>query len=230
MGLGLPENISLLEVVKAYNEAIFDTDRDQALRVVHAAIERGVTPESIVFDVVMPSLEMMVTSISETFDANLAQHFMAAQIAEHVTDEMIAKFRQAPELRGHVVIGTSPGDFHGLGKRIVTGCLRSNMIGVIDLGLNVEAERFVDEAVDKNCQVIAVSSMMVHTAMAEGGCRGVRRLLRERHLENRIKIIVGGAPYRHDPELYKQVGADAFAANGIAAGGIVRQLISEVEG
>ncbi|MBI5093627.1 MAG: cobalamin B12-binding domain-containing protein [Candidatus Hydrogenedentes bacterium] len=227
---GAPEERSspLSVVVAAYNEAIYDTDRDRALHIVRSAVDGGVSPESIVFDVVMPSLEMMVKSISETFDANLAQHFMAAQIAEQVSDEMIAKFRTPPELLGHVVIGTSPGDFHGLGKRIVTGCLRSQMIGVIDLGLNVPADQFVNEAVARHCQVIAVSSMMVHTAMGEGGCLGIRQILQERGLEDRIKIIAGGAPYRHDPELYKRVGADAFSASAIEAGGVVRELIAEV--
>ena len=217
------------EIAASYHQAIFDTDRDEALRVVRAAVDRGVRPESIVFDVVMPSLESMVKSISETFDANLAQHFMAAQIAEQVTNEMITQFQTAPELLGHVVIGTSPGDFHGLGKRIVTGCLRSYMIGVTDLGLNVPAGRFVDGALESGSQVIAISSMMVHTAICENGCLGVRRLLRERDLEGRIKIIVGGAPYRHDPELYKTVGADAYAANGLEVGGVVKRLLGEVE-
>jgi methanogenic corrinoid protein MtbC1 len=48
---------------------------------------------------------------------------------------------------GRVVIGTSVGDLHGPGKRIASGCLKALMIEVIDLGLNVPAERFVEEAI-----------------------------------------------------------------------------------
>lgn len=216
-------------VLNAYSEAIYDTDRDRALQVVHDALAEGVSPEDIVFKIVSPSLEMMVRAISESDTANLAQHFLASQIGADITEEMMARFRQAPRTVGSVVIGTSQGDFHGLGKRIVAGCLKASVIEVIDLGTNVPPERFVEEAVSRSAQVIAVSSMMVHTARSENGCLGVRRILRERGLEDRIKVVVGGAPYRFDPELYRVVQADAWAENGIAAGEIIARLIEEVQ-
>ena len=219
----------LEQVLKAYIEAIYDTNRDQALQVVRDAVAHGISPEDIVFKVVSPSLEMMVRAISETDSANLAQHFIASQIAADVTEEMTARFRQAPPLAGSVVIGTSSGDFHGLGKRIVIGCLKAIIIEVADLGVNVPPERFVDEAVERGAHVIGISSMMVHTARSENGCLGVRRILRERGLEDRIRIIVGGAPYRFDPELYRAVQADAWAENGIAAGEAISRLIAEVK-
>jgi methanogenic corrinoid protein MtbC1 len=67
--------------------------------------------------------------------------------------------------------------------------------------------------------------MMVHTARSEQGCVAVRQLLKERQLEERIKIIVGGAPYTWDTELYKTVQADAWASDGISAGKIIKDLI-----
>ncbi|MDI1277932.1 cobalamin-dependent protein [Methylobacter sp.] len=215
----------LKKVIAAYSEAVFDTDRDKAFEVIHAAIAQGVTPEDIVFKVVIPSIEQMIKAISEDFDANLAQHFMASQIASQVTDEMVAQFQTSPETIGRVVIGTSHGDMHTLGKRIVSGCLRSLMIDVIDLGVNVSAERFVDTALEHNAGIIAISSMMVHTARSEYGCLAVRQLLKERQLEERIKIIVGGAPYTWDTELYKVVQADAWASDGISAGKVIKDLI-----
>jgi methanogenic corrinoid protein MtbC1 len=215
----------LEHVIAAYNEAIFDTDRDKALEIIHAAVAQGVSPEDIVFKVVIPAMELMIKSISEDFDANLAQHFMASQIASQVTDEMVALFQKSPETIGRVVIGTSYGDMHTLGKRIVSGCLRSLMIDVIDLGVNVSAERFVDSAIEHDASVIAISSMMVHTARSEHGCIAVRQLLKERQLEKRIKIIVGGAPYTWDTELYKIVQADAWASDGISAGKVIKDII-----
>lgn len=215
----------LEKVIAAYSEAVFDTDRDKAFEVIHDAIAQGVTPEEIVFKVVIPSMEMMIKAISEDFDANLAQHFMASQIASQVTDEMVALFQTSPETIGRVIIGTSHGDMHTLGKRIVSGCLRSLMIDVIDLGVNVSADHFVDAALEHDAGIIAISSMMVHTARSEQGCLAVRQLLKERGLEDRIKIIVGGAPYTWDTELYKVVQADAWASDGISAGKIIKDLI-----
>jgi methanogenic corrinoid protein MtbC1 len=216
-------------VIKAYNEAVYETDRAKALQVVSDAIAEGVSPEDIVFKVVIPGLDMMVKAISEGFDTNLAQHFMTAQIAAEVSERMLSKFRTPPEYLGHVIIGTAAGDLHTLGKRIVIGCLKAQMIEVTDLGVNVPAEKFVDEAVAHNAQVIGVSAMMVHTARGENGALKVRKLLKERGLENRIKLVVGGAPFRYDPELYKTVQADAWAENGVTAASVILDCIREVK-
>jgi methanogenic corrinoid protein MtbC1 len=71
--------------------------------------------------------------------------------------------------------------------------------------------------------------MMVHSANGENGCRNVRQRLKERGLEDRIKIVVGGAPYRFDPELYKSVGADAWAGDGVSAGKVIIDQIRAVK-
>jgi methanogenic corrinoid protein MtbC1 len=118
---------------------------------------------------------------------------------------------------------------HTLGKRIVTGCLRSLMIDVVDLGVNVAPEKFVDAAITHNAPVIAISSMMMHTARSELGCTKVREILKERNLEDKIKIVVGGAPYRWDPNLYKTVQADAWAEDGITAGKVIKDLMMEMK-
>ncbi len=215
----------LTKIITAYNEAVFDTDRDQAFHVIHQAIAQGVTPEEIVFQVVIPAMELMIKSISEDFDANLAQHFMASQIASQVTDEMVAQFKTSPHTLGTVIIGTSHGDMHTLGKRIVGGCLRSLMINVVDLGVNVAAERFVEAAIEHDAGVIAISSMMMHTARSEFGCTQVREILKQRQLEDKIKLVVGGAPYRWDANLYKIVQADAWAEDGVTAAKIIKELI-----
>ena len=71
---------------------------------------------------------------------------------------------------------------------------------------------------------------VVHTAKGESACRGVRRILRERGLEAQLKIAVGGAPYRFNPELYQQVGADGWAENGVLAVELMERLVHEVTG
>jgi methanogenic corrinoid protein MtbC1 len=216
------------DIVRAYNEAVFETDKEAAFRVVEGALDQGLTPEDVVFKVVIPAVEEMMSLITRDPDANLAQHFMTAQIASEVTEAMLKRFQQPPQTLGRVVIGTAAGDLHSLGKRIVMGCLKALMVEVADLGVNVPAERFVDEAIAHDAQVIAISAMMVHTATGEGGCLKVRQLLRQRGLEDRFRLVVGGAPYRFDPELYKTVGADAWAPDGISAGRVIADLVRAV--
>ena len=215
------------EIIRAYNTAVFDTDKQAAFAVVDDALARGLEAEAIVFEVVIPAVEQMMSHIAKDPDANLAQHFMTAQIAAEVTERMLAKFARPPQIIGCVVIGTARGDLHSLGKRIVMGCLKALMVDAVDLGVNVTAEQFVDAAIAHNAQVIAVSAMMVHTANGDQGVRRVRQLLRERGLENRFKIAVGGAPYRFDCELYKAVGADGWAADGSTAGRVIVELIRQ---
>jgi len=211
--------------IKDYNEAVFEIDKELALEVVETALQQGVTPEQVVFDIIIPSIEQMMAEIVINADTNLAQHFMTAQIAAEITENMLAKFKTPPEVIGRVIIGTSYGDLHSLGKRIVIGCLKSMMVEVVDLGVNVKAEDFVEAAVAQDAQVIAISSMMVHTATGENGSLKVRALLKEQNLENQIKLVVGGAPYRFDHELYSKVGADNWAADGVTAAKVIRQVI-----
>jgi methanogenic corrinoid protein MtbC1 len=213
------------QFITEYNEAIFDTDRDRALKVVHEAEKSGVSPEDIVLKIALPAMDLMIKSLSIDGFANIAQHFMTAQISDMVTTEMLPKFKQAPKVKGRVVIGNAAGDLHALGKRIVIGCLRARMLEVKDLGVNVAAEKFVDEAMACDAQVIAISAMMVHTARGEDGCLRVRELLQERGLEKRMKIIVGGAAFRFDHNLYKTVRADSWAEDAVTAGKVIEDLI-----
>lgn len=215
-------------VIKAYNEAVFETDKEAAFEVVNNALAQGLSAEDVVFKVVIPAVEQMMANITRDPDANLAQHFMTAQIAAEVTEKMLLKFQHPPEMIGRVVIGTAAGDLHSLGKRIVMGCLKALMVDVVDLGVNVPAERFVDEAIALDAQVIAISAMMVHTATGENGCKRVRQILRERGLEHRFRLVVGGAPYRFDNELYTSVGADGWASDGISAGKMIVDLIKSM--
>jgi len=221
--------MNLTNYIQAYNEAVFETDKPAALAVVNQALREGLSPEDIVFKLVIPAVESMMERIEKDPDSNLAQHFMTAQIAADVTEKMLEKFSSPPEIIGKVVIGAASGDLHSLGKRIVSGCLKSLMVEVIDLGINVSAEKFVEAAVANDAQVIAISAMMVHTATGENGSIKVKALLKQHGLEGKIKLAVGGAPYRFDPELYRKVGADAWAPDGVTAAKVIVRLINEAK-
>ena len=214
--------------LSAYYDAVFDTDRDRALAVVKRALDEGISPEEVIFTIVIPCMEKMIGGMMTDSLVTLSQHFLASQIAEEVADTLIPRFKTAPEMQGHIVIGTSFGDFHGLGKKIVSGCLRAKMFQVTDVGINVRPERFVEEALVVGAQVIGISSMMVHTAVGEHGPRRVRELLREQGLEDRIRIVVGGAPYRFHDTLYREVGADAWGVTAIEGAEVIARLIREI--
>jgi methanogenic corrinoid protein MtbC1 len=220
--------MGLDQFAAAFRDALVDIDRDVALGVIRDARAAGTTPEDVVFRIVIPALDQRTWRVTDVEAMTLVQNFMTAQIAIEVTEDMIPRFAVAPQPAGRVVIGTAVGDLHTLGKRIVVGCLRANMIECTDLGESVRPERFVDEAVATGAEVIAISAMMVHTARDDDACLGVRRLLHERALEDRIKVIVGGAPFRFDPDLWRTVQADGWAEDGVSAAAAVSELIGRV--
>ena len=219
----------LKKLITKYNEAIFDTDKKTVFQIIDDALAQGFSPEEIVFELIVPAVDNMMKSVGEKMEVNLAQHFFASQIASELTEKLVAKFISVPEKKGNVIIGTPIGDFHGLGKRIVSGCLYAHMFNVIDLGLNVSAEEFVNQAILHKSNIIAISSMMYHTATGENGCLKVRKLLKEAKLEHKIKIIVGGAPYRFDKKLYEIVQADTWAENGNLAGIVITELLKTTQ-
>jgi methanogenic corrinoid protein MtbC1 len=212
----------------AYINALFDTDKEAALQIIQSALDADAPPESVVFDVVVPGLEQMIGGMINDNHVTLSQHFLAAQIADEVVDRLLPMFTGTPEVSGRVVIGSSFGDFHGLGKKIVIGCLRARMFQVKDLGINVAPEKFVEEAISYDADVIAISAMMMHTANSEQGAKKVRQLLQAGDLEDRFKIIVGGAPYRFHEKMYLDVGADAWANSAAEAPDVISRLVKEV--
>lgn len=210
-----------------YRDALLDTNRDLAFEIIDEAIGENISPESVIFDILLPGMEDLAEIIRKGQDATLAQLYIASQISSEVTDRLVPKFTRNQEVGGTVVIGTAFEDFHGLGKKIVSGCLKSRMIKVVDLGLNVTAEKYIEEAINHKADVIGVSSMMVHTARGDNGPVKIRELLHKEGLGKQIKLVVGGAPYRFHHEMYKEVGADAWADNGIDAATVITELIKE---
>jgi len=214
---------------RGYLEAILDTNRNVAIETIESSIDAGHSPETVIFEILIPAMEELAEIIRVGPDATLSQLYIASQISAEVTDRLIPLFTKKTDVEGKIIIGTAYEDFHGLGKKIVKGCLKSKMIEVIDLGLSVAAEKFVDEAIKQNAQIIGISSMMLHTARGGNGAFKVREILNKNGLEGRIRLVVGGAPYRFHPLLYKEVGADAWADNGITAANVITDLIRETQ-
>ncbi|MBN2656175.1 MAG: cobalamin-dependent protein [Spirochaetales bacterium] len=218
----------LEQVLEDYYHAVFDTDREEALAVVNSALVEGLTPQRIIFDVIIPSIRRMEGELVKSNNTTLAQHYVCSKVSSEITDRLIPLLPGSDLSRGTVVLGTALGDFHGLGKKIVGSILNSNMYKVVDIGINVPPEKFVSAALEHKASVIGISSMMVHTSRGPGGAKGVKAILEERGLEKQIKIIVGGAPYLFDSNLYLETGADAWAPTAIDAVEALNKLMEEI--
>jgi len=209
--------------------AMLDEDPERALEVIRAAVARGANPEDVVSRVVLPSVDMVQRALRGGAGDALARQLAAARVASAATSELVGRLRPSPA-RARLILGSARGDRHELGRKVVVACLRARLLEVTDLGADVPPEAFVDAARERGAEVIGISSMMAETARGQAGCRGVRRLLEERALSGRIRIIVGGAPFRADPGLWRVVGADGWAQDARAAAPEVERLAAEVRG
>jgi len=121
---------------------------------------------------------------------------------------------------GTVVIGSVQGDLHDIGKNLVGIMLAGAGFEVIDLGNDVPPQRFVDAACEHGASVIGLSALLTTTMPV---MKDVVDLVKVRNLQDRVKIIVGGAPVSE--AWARQIGADAYGYDAASAVERVRALV-----
>ncbi len=121
-----------------------------------------------------------------------------------------------------VVLGNAFEDYHDLGRRLVAMRMRSAGFHVVDLGLSVTNEAFVEAARKHRADVIGVSALLLHTAV---WVPRLKQALQKAGL-SRIKVIAGGAPFLVDPLLREEFGADGIAGNPNEAVRLVSALVN----
>lgn len=110
-----------------------------------------------------------------------------------------------------VIIGTVFGDRHDIGKNLCKMMLSGKGLDVIDLGVNVPASKFIDEAVKNNAKVICLSALLT-TTMPE--MKKVVDAAEEAGIRDKVTIMVGGAPVTE--EFAKSIGADIYTSDAAA--------------
>ncbi|MBW1973379.1 MAG: cobalamin-dependent protein, partial [Deltaproteobacteria bacterium] len=118
------------------------------------------------------------------------------------------------------ILGTVEGDIHDIGKNLVGMLLEGGGFEVIDLGIDVPAERFVKEVKVEKPQVLGLSALLTTTMPA---MKDVIETLTEAGVREDVKVIVGGAPVTEN--FAKTIGADGYAPDAAGAVVKVRELI-----
>jgi len=120
-----------------------------------------------------------------------------------------------------IVIGTVKGDLHDIGKNLVAMMFEGGGFEVVDLGIDVAANQFVEAIKKHQPQVLAMSALLT-TTMKE--MKVSIQAIREAGFENQVKTIVGGAPLGE--KFAKEIGADGFAPDAASAVTVVRSLLN----
>ncbi len=197
-------------------EAMMDANRDLAHDLLETyAEEHGYLQAAS--RILEPALVIIGEKWESSRDVSLAQAYVAAKVAG---DFMTLSASKEPASQDHknrkgtVVIGNIEDDYHSLGRNMVSIFLEKDGWVVHDLGNDVLASEFVDKALEHEADIIAVSAMMYSTAM---NIRKVREELINRKLQDKIKLVVGGAVFTLRPDLVDEVGGDGTALNAIKA-------------
>jgi methylmalonyl-CoA mutase cobalamin-binding domain/chain len=185
------------------------------------ALLAGLTPREggpfSLDDVVVPALEQIGQAWEEGRVA-LSQVYMAGRICERALSEVLPADRPLRGGRPRLAIGVLQ-DHHALGKRMVKSALHSAGYHVLDFGHGRTAAELVELALRDEIDVLLISCLMLASAVqAAKVVDGLRRA------GSSALVVLGGAPFRLSPQLWREVGASAMGRNSADAVGIVQTL------
>lgn len=204
-------------------EMLVNADREGANGLIEEwGAEHGF--ENLLLDLLTPALRTVGDLWRKEEDVSLAHAYVASKIAEdalRIVEEEGEKVPKSVPTMGPVVVGNIEDDCHPLGRKLVVSFLKAGGWRVCDLGNDVPAAVFVDEATRVDAKVIGVSAMTFTTAE---NIRELRTEINRRGLEGRIQLAVGGAVFRLRPELVEEVGGDGTAPNAIDAPALFDRL------
>jgi len=165
-------------------------------------------------EVICPALER-IGADWERGDLALSQVYTAGRICETLVSRLLPELHNKEEAPAKAAIVVLE-DFHMLGKRIVHSVLRASGIAVADYG-RLDTDALVQRTRADGTRILLISTLMLPAALAVKGVKD--------RLGDDVKIIVGGAPYRLDDELWQEVGADAVGRNSADAVRVVREML-----
>lgn len=194
-------------------DAVLELDEERILTMLRDA-PGGVL--SGIDSLLVPALEKM-GALWDQGDVSLSQLYLAGKVCEEVAGRLFER-NEPGAAKGNPRIALAVlEDYHLLGKRIVLSVLRASGCAVRDYGRRT-VEELVRAVADDGIELLFVSTLMLPSALR---VKDLCSRLKEAGLT--VKTIVGGAPFRLDPALWKEVGADGMGASASDALGFVRK-------
>ena len=215
------------EKIRILGDTINEGDKDKAVKLLKDWSAQSGFKE-IIFTVLEPWL-IVNGKLWMQGKLSLAHGYLSGKVAEEFymiasqSEEMLVANKQA---KGTIVLGNIEDDFHPLGRRLVNIFSTAAGWNIIDLGNDVPAEVFIENAVKNQAGIIAVSAMMFTTAK---NIAKIRKELDRQSLSEQIKLAVGGAVFKLRSELVADIGGDGTADNAIDAPALFDSLIKKVK-
>jgi 5-methyltetrahydrofolate--homocysteine methyltransferase len=200
-------------------DAILTGDAKKAEDVTRAALQSQFDPIELVQKHMIPAMD----EVGKRFECNeyFVPELLIAARAMKTALALITPYlvEAGAEPVGRVVIGTVQGDLHDIGKNLVASMLEGGGFQVIDLGVDVSPEKFVEVAREKEGTIVALSALLTTTmTMMEK----VISALGKAGIRDQTKVIIGGAPITQ--QYADKIGADGYSDNASAAVALARRL------
>jgi methanogenic corrinoid protein MtbC1 len=200
-------------------QALRDLNEKKVYELVEGRINRGVAAVEIV-----KSCNEGMIAVGEKFstgDYFISQLIFSAEILKQVMKrlEPLLQGTAGGPSAGKVVIGTVKGDIHDIGKNLVVTLLRGAGFEVVDLGVDVPAERFIAALKETGAKILGLSALLNFTYPE---MKHVVERVFEAGLGDKVKIIIGGAPCNEQVRQF--TGADYYAVDAVAGVSMCRQI------
>ena len=208
------------DIVEAVKQTIVDGDDDGAVTQIEQALMEGIDPVKVLKQAIVPGIERA----GELWHDNVyfmpdvvlsAEAFKAAMkaVEPHLAGREITKL-------GTVIMGVVAGDMHDLGKSIVIAMLTGAGFEVIDLGVDVPTETFIEKISELKPDIMGVGCYMT-TTMLE--LKAMITFLKDNGLRDKVKIMIGGVPTTQ--QFADEIGADAWGKDALDAVDKARKLM-----
>jgi len=211
------------KLLDALQQAVIQGDAVKTDHLAKAAIEQGVDPLLALEEGLGKGIRMVGDAFGKE-ELFLPELIIAADAMKAGTSILAAELKKRGVERkpiGTVVIGTSSGDIHDIGKTIVATMLTANGFDVYDLGVDVSPEKFVAAVKQHNANIVGISSLLTTSMINQPE---VIKALMEANLRDKVKVIIGGGPV--SAEWAEMIGADGYGVNAAEAVVKVRALLS----
>jgi methanogenic corrinoid protein MtbC1 len=208
------------ELLDGLYDAVLSGDHERAVAITQEGLGSEIEPTALLFDAMIPALEE-VGQRFESGEVFLPEMLIAAnalQSAMTILRPMISA--SGVETIGRFVMGTVAGDIHDVGKKLCDVMLEGAGFEVIDLGINVPGQAFVDAIRDLRPDVVGMSAFLTTTALEFE--RNVE-LIVQAGLRDQVKILIGGAPV--DQAMADRVGADGYAPDASSAVRLAKRVL-----
>ncbi|MCB8815940.1 MULTISPECIES: cobalamin B12-binding domain-containing protein [Desulfosporosinus] len=202
-------------------KSVIEGQKDQVLSQVKSLIEAGNSPLEIVNEGLIAGMNVVGVRF-KAGDMYVPEVLMAAKSMSgglEIVKPLIAVADQKSQ--GKILLGTVKGDLHDIGKNLVGMLIESGGLEVINMGVDISAEDFIDAVIEHEPDIVALSALLTTTMPA---MQDIIELLEEEELRDKVKVIIGGAPVSQ--EYADTIGADGYAPDAGSAVELCKRLMA----